>query len=649
MVLKVEIRAHDGIGRINRVNSNEKDFTSPNIVEPYSIPIYHDLKGDSSVTETNNSSNQIRIGYLPALHHFSKFSSDEAVTSIILDEYIPKIDNNDFISFPLDKASVYRTKSLYPDFILKISNSIDRNFAWIYQENDVNTNWIDLKQLPMMIVGGLSSIFKNQRQTWNLMVNLENFFPLTLKYAPAMPPTMFPLFTYLGIDFFDSLYGQFMAQNNIFLDFDHTTEIKDFKSFESPCPCLACEQKSDFDLTKTWLNIHNKKFSETMISRVKIAIQNGTLRDLVKKIVLNDPTSTGLLRIADLDQENKLLEKYTPSIKKNTLYLTSNSDYIRPEIKMFHNRVKERFSIPEWTEMIILIPCSARKPYSESKSHKIFSSTIKSMLKAKRHSVLELIITSPLGVVPRFFEQVYPAGMYDIPVTGNWSDLEQNLVEEMLVSIFSQIPKELPIVSYLAEPEKSIVQNFAKKFPHYNIQILDLIDKEISPESLALLRNYLYHNKEKINSTASKNDYNLEFFRAMADYQFGKNAGCKIFPKETEIRFKNLQLTASLNNKQLATLHLGHLSLTASGASNLANSFDSYKVFFADSEINGSAVYTPGIVKADPQIKPEDDVLVFSQKTGDFLALGKSHLSGYELENSSFGLGVSIKKKLKKN
>ena len=353
------------------------------------------------------------------------------------------------------------------------------------------------------------------------------------------------------------------------------------------------------------------------------------------------------MRIADLDTEHRLLEKYTPSLKKSALVLTSNSDYIRPEIKMFHNRVKERFTVPDWTKLVLLIPCSARKPYSISKSHRIMTSAVKSALRGKRHSVLELIITSPLGVVPRFLEQVYPAGMYDIPVTGNWTELEQNIVEELLLSIFSQLPPDVPIISYLAEPEKSIIKEFASKYPTFNIQVLELEESETSDDSLKILRTQLYSMRDSLISSITKTQHELEFFKSMADYQFGKGAREHLFPPESEIRRKGYVLTAFYNSKQLATLQLGHLALTVYAASRLAESYNNYKVYFADSELSGSALYTPGILRADQQIKPEDDVLVMSDKTGKFLAIGKSHLTGFELESCSFGLGVSIKKKLK--
>ena len=56
-----------------------------------------------------------------------------------------------------------------------------------------------------------------------------------------------------------------------------------------------------------------------------------------------------------------------------------------------------------------------RKPYSSSRSHKAFRRAI------NHSSAHEVIVTSPLGLVPRDLEEVWPAGHYDIPVTGDWT------------------------------------------------------------------------------------------------------------------------------------------------------------------------------------------------------------------------------------
>lgn len=647
MVVKVEIRAHDGPGRITRIISADKVLSSPNLINPVNIPIYHSSNPSINSDLGTIHNDHLTLGYLPGLHKFSNFTSEEEVIQSLKSDYLQHLQQLDFITFQLDKASKYRTTSHYPDFILRTANSLDHNFGWIYSQDDTNTNWSNLENFPLMIVGDLSTIYRNQRQAWKLLVELEKNYPLTLKYAPAIPPVLFPLYCYFGIDFFDNLYGELLAQNKVFMDFDNFIEISNIDEFVSTCLCKACEQKESYSSITAYLMDHNAAITESMIRKVQYAIQKGTLRDLVKKYVLIDPNSAALLRIADLDTENNLLQLYNPTIKKHKLLLTSTTDYIRPEIKMFHSRVKERFDIPEWTELVLLIPCSAKKPYSISRSHQLFTSSIKAALRGKRHSVLELIITSPLGVVPRSFEQVYPAGLYDIPVTGNWSELEENIVEDLLLHLFSQLDPSIPIVSYLAEPEKSIIKKFVQKHPDYKVNILDLQESETSNDSLKLLREYLYSLKEKITSTSSKNSYELEFFRGMADYQFGQGAGKVLFPVECEIKRRGYTLMAYYKNNQLATLNLGHLAITVFGAQRLAKSTDKYRVYFADDEISGSALYTPGIVKADEQIRPEDDVLIFSEKSGRFLALGKSHLSGFELVNCSFGLGVSIKKKVK--
>ena len=42
------------------------------------------------------------------------------------------------------------------------------------------------------------------------------------------------------------------------------------------------------------------------------------------------------------------------------------------------------------------------------------------------------MVTSPLGLVPRDLEDVWPAAFYDIPVTGDWSRDELHRIESMV-------------------------------------------------------------------------------------------------------------------------------------------------------------------------------------------------------------------------
>ena len=45
------------------------------------------------------------------------------------------------------------------------------------------------------------------------------------------------------------------------------------------------------------------------------------------------------------------------------------------------------------------------------------------------------MMTSPLGLVPRDLEDVWPAANYDVPVTGDWSSDELDRVRRMLLSL----------------------------------------------------------------------------------------------------------------------------------------------------------------------------------------------------------------------
>jgi archaeosine synthase len=86
----------------------------------------------------------------------------------------------------------------------------------------------------------------------------------------------------------------------------------------------------------------------------------------------------------------------------------------------------------ELDDVLILLPCSARKPYSSSRSHRSFRRAI------KHNAGHEVIVTSPLGLVPRDLEEVWPAGHYDIPVTGDWTRDEINRVTNMIDALVAK-------------------------------------------------------------------------------------------------------------------------------------------------------------------------------------------------------------------
>src|SRR5437660_10400567 len=108
----------------------------------------------------------------------------------------------------------------------------------------------------------------------------------------------------------------------------------------------------------------------------------------------------------------------------------SHESLHRPEIVRFRRRIRERYRKPPSARVLLLLPCSARKPYSASRSPRRFRDAI--LATANPSVVHEVIVTSPLGLIPRELERFHPARDYDIPVTGDWSRDEAAIVIEDL-------------------------------------------------------------------------------------------------------------------------------------------------------------------------------------------------------------------------
>ena len=102
-------------------------------------------------------------------------------------------------------------------------------------------------------------------------------------------------------------------------------------------------------------------------------------------------------------------------------------------IKHWQEKVANKWiPSPHQSRIAVLLPCSAVKPYRRSPSHARFRQAINS------RAVSELMITAPLGIVPRDLELLWPASSYDIPVIGEWDVEELKIIREMLAEINSR-------------------------------------------------------------------------------------------------------------------------------------------------------------------------------------------------------------------
>jgi archaeosine synthase len=292
----------------------------------------------------------------------------------------------------------------------------------------------------------------------------------------------------------------------------------------------------------------------------------------------------------------------------------------------------ERWEPAPHKKVLLLIPCSAKKPYYTSKSHRTFEEVLLSI--PNSCAIQELIITSPLGAVPRELELFYPAAQYDIPVTGNWDKEEvamvQGLVKRAASFGFSKI------ISHLGS-ESGFVQEV--------VECVDTTQGQgtTTAEALERMRSELVAACEAVDKAPRAAD-RVEFMRSQARYQFGKAGealldGCTVVGKYPYLKFIK-------GNTQIGMLtpDRGMLSLTMDGGAVLLEQGIN-TVQMGDFDLGGN-LFAVGVSDADSNIRTGDEVAMV--RNGQLEGVGVAAMSGPEMAGSKRGEAVRVRHKRKR-
>lgn len=297
---------------------------------------------------------------------------------------------------------------------------------------------------------------------------------------------------------------------------------------------------------------------------------------------------------------------------------SSEESLFRPEAVRWRQRME---MMEPLGDTVVLLPCSMKKPYSNSKSHQKFRKLTRSFQ--------ELIVTSPFGICPRELENTFPIQSYDVSTTGKWSEDE---IEES-GKLIEKYTKGKSVVANLAGGYLKSCEAYLDDFINVCVD-----ERPTSPESLYNLRMELKNHKK-----VSRKDKVLHELKSIAKYQFGPN-GDEFIPDN--VKTKGMYHKRILSDgKQLALLNKDHglYRLNLPGGEVLKDL--GINIVNIDFDLQTNTVFAPGINKADHNIIPNDEVVVVKEDT--VVGVGKAIMTGREMEELDNGIGVKIKHRVK--
>ena len=456
-----------------------------------------------------------------------------------------------------------------------------------------------------VMVAGWHTAFANPRNYTEWLVGLKEKTPVdTAWYAPAAAlPATVAILCYSGFDLFDFKATDLRSAQGIFCTAEG--ELPQDALESGICSCPGC-QSGD-------LKAHNRNALLQEIALVTRFIESGRLRELVESRCRMDANQVAIMR--HLDNRYEFSECANPIGRAGTMRANSAESMQRCEVRRFMERVTTRYIPPKNADVAVLLPCSARKPYSLSQTHRRFQMAVGN----RAH---ELIVTSPLGLVPRELETVYPAMHYDVPVTGYWDAEECAVIAGVLTAYFRK-NQYRRVIAHL-EGGALNVARMAAEACGINLEC-SCTENPAGDAALNALDAAL----------AGERKIKDDRLHGMISYQFGAD----VDTKGTVLRGHYPEIFYSRNNTQIFSIDTstGLLRPTFDGWALIPSG---YRVHIDDFVPKGD-VLIPGVTRADPGIREGDEVLVVGSRA---MATGKAALPSEEMARSARGVAVRVRK-----
>ena len=631
-------RGHDGPARVGEYILGSTTYSTPLLTSSFtssdSIIAYGTLGRDKPLVETPMLTSLPFVSQVDDLPLSVLRESDAVILPSLLSLATIAPDASELV---LDYQQ---------EVLSRITLSIDSSRTIIRIPSEANPE--SIRKLTSFGSHGAAFSFNGQLGPQDFgAIHLRSRLPLFMMALAIgrIEPGLVPLLYYTGFDIIDIGHAQESAAKGLRL-WKNGSETIELGKERRYCSCPACA-KLDTAKPENLPSIlleHNLSIYKSIISESKEAMRSGRLRWLVESSTHNSPAHASLVRLVNRELY-PFIEEFSPTTGPDALPVIGSESYNAPVVRRFRDFVASRYSAPENKPIILLLPCSAKKPYSDSKSHRRFTSVLESAMSGMESRVAQVILTSPLGLVPHELERIYPAGQYDIPVTGDWDTEEIEIGAKALVTHLKKFSNSSVVIAHVSGGYLDIVRTAESKIEQSLIYTTPE-GRATSRESLDALEESLIDLKEILSLTGGPRTELEEIVSATADYQFGEGAGKVLVPEHAKLKGKPYRLIlCSVNEEQVCSYvaESGTLSLTLAGGRLLAP-LNRYWVHLDVPKIKGGSIFAVGIQEADFAIRPGDEVIVINE-SGEVIAVGRSEMSGREMCELKRGRAVTVRHK----
>ena len=584
-------------------------------------------------------------------------------------------DNNILCLIPFNLP----TRAISKDFAEQAIKSYLQNVRMIIERNpslklgisirlfgysELITHYVSFLQkeqkIKLVKIEDLFNKLRNFRTIISVIIELKDKTDnnLILLADGEILPDFYPMLIYFGFDLINTSYLSYLSFQEKYVTQEKTYYFDQLEYL--PCSCRICREdlkyikKGSREKRNVYLSLylHNLIFVKFYMQKIKQKLKKEDYRNFLEKSSFHNLNAISTLKVLDKEYNNRL-EKETPITQKNRiLKCIGPSSYYRPDFTFYRKRVIERFHPEPYSNIIVLFPCSAKKPYSKSKSHRKFLHTLGKF--KNQYAFQEFILTSPLGVIPRQYENLYPACFYDISVTGDWDHEEIEIGGKMLASLLEKYDPKIPIIAHVSGGYKKIIEA-TEKFIQRTIEFPEIDYHPTSKKSLAslesLVESKLTTYRPSIQKPESQylfDDWNRKLVKIL-DYQFGKGTGKKFFqnPVKSRINRRHQQIHFSdpTTEQELGVFKeaTGQFKISIAGANRIKPWENSHNiVVFNGENLRGNTFFKPGILEYSEDLYPNEIVFILNKTKEKVVGVGKMIVGSKYIKNTQSGRVIKL-------